>query len=286
MNGEKTGYAIITGASGGLGSAFALQAARRGWNLILVDLPGTGLAEVGGRLGRAYAIDAQCFELDISRDADRRKLLEWVQGTFLDIGLLVNNAGTGCHAGFDGAPIGRLAASVDVNVQGTMQMTWLFLPELRRQRRAAVINVASLAAFYPMPAMAVYAATKSFVLNFTLALRAELAGSGVAASALCPAGMVTNRETADQVEAQGFFGRLTTWEPERVAGIALDRAFSGKAVIIPGIFNRVLRGASSLVPRSVAVYVIGRRWKKAAEQIASRGEAGGLVGQQAAARPA
>jgi short-subunit dehydrogenase len=272
MSGKKR-YAVITGASGGLGSAFALQAARRGWNLILVDLPGTALAEVGRRLSRAYAIDAQCFEMDLSEGDARRRLLEWVRGTFLDVGLLVNNAGTGCHAGFDGAPIGRLAASVDVNVQGTMQMTWLFLPELKRQPRAAVINVASLAAFYPMPAMAVYAATKSFVLNFTLALRGELAGSRVTASALCPAGMVTNRETADQVEAQGFFGRITTWEPERVAGLALDRAFSGRAVIIPGLANRILRAVSSLVPRSLVVRVIGSRWRKAEQAVASRGTA-------------
>jgi short-subunit dehydrogenase len=279
-------YAIITGASGGLGSAFALQAARRGWNLILVDLPGTGLADVGRRLARVFAVDALCVEMDIS-DADaRRKLLERVRESRLDVGLLVNNAGTGCHAGFDGAPIHRLAAAVDVNVQGTMQMTWLFLPELKKQRRAAVINVASLAAFYPIPVMAVYAATKSFVLNFTLALRAELAGSGVKAIALCPAGMVTSRETAEQVKAQGFFGRITTWEPERVAKLAMDRAFSGRAVIIPGLANRILHAASSLLPRALVVRIISSRWRKAEKAIASRSGSRGAAAISAAPQTA
>ncbi len=269
MNGERGRYAIITGAGGGLGGAFALQAARSGWNLILVDLPGTGLEDVGRRLSRAYAVDAQCFEMDLAEDAARRRLLEWVQGTFIDVCLLVNNAGTGCHASFAEAPLRRLAASVDVNVQATMQMTWLFLPELARQPRAVIINVASLAAFYPIPAMAVYAATKSFVLSFTLALREELAGTGVSASALCPAGLVTNRETARQVEAQGFFGRVTTWEPERVAALALRQAQRGKAVIIPGLINRVLRAAGAAAPRWLLVRVIGRRWRKA--ELALRG---------------
>jgi short-subunit dehydrogenase len=263
MNQGRGRYAVITGAGGGLGGAFALQAARRGWNLILVDLPGTGLADVGRRLSRAYGVDAQCFEMDLSEDASRRRLLEWVQGTFTRIGLLVNNAGTGCHADFAAAPLGRLAASVEVNVQATMQMTWLFLPELARQPRAAIINVASLAAFYPMPVMAVYAATKSFVLSFTLALRQELAGTGVTASALCPAGMVTNRETAEQVEAQGLLGRLTTWEPERVASVALRQALRGRAVIIPGLINRVIRALGSVAPRWLVVRVIGSRWRKA-----------------------
>ncbi len=263
MNREKGRYAIITGAGGGLGGAFALQAARRGWHLILVDLPGTGLQDVGRRLSRAYGVDAQCFEMDLADDTARRRLLEWVQGTFIRVGLLVNNAGSGCHASFAAAPLGRLAASVEVNVQATMQMTWLFLPELARQPKAAIINVSSLAAFYPMPAMAVYAATKSFILSFTLALREELAGTGVTASALCPAGMVTNRETAEQVAAQGFFGRVTTWEPERVAALALRQAMRGRAVIIPGLVNRVLRAAGAAAPRWLLVRVIGSRWRKA-----------------------
>ena len=157
----------------------------------------------------------------------------------------------------------RLAGIIDVNIKATMALTHLLLPELRKQEGAAVINVASLAAFYPMPAMAVYAASKSFILNFTLALRAELRDSAVRVSALCPAGMVTNRDTADQVKAQGFFGRITTWLPENVAEMAIRQALRGKAVIIPGLANRVIRLLGEAVPRRLVVNVIGKRWRSA-----------------------
>ena len=267
MNADNARYAVITGASGGLGGAFALQAARRGWHLILVDLPGTGLGDVGERLSRAYRVDAQCFEMDLADAEARVKLRDWIRANVVNLALLVNNAGTGSHAGFEACPLDRLAGIIDVNIKATVALTHLLLPELKRQRGAAIINVASLAAFYPMPAMAVYAASKSFILNFTLALRAELDGTGVRASALCPAGMVTNRETADQVEAQGFLGRITTWQPENVAAVAIRQALRGRAVIIPGLTNRVIRVLGEAVPRWLIVRLIGTRWRNAERAI-------------------
>jgi uncharacterized protein len=271
MRTETARYAIVTGASGGLGGAFALEAARRGLNLILVDLPGTGLEEVGRRLNRAYRIDVRCFTMDIADAAAREGLRDWVRESRIALGLLVNNAGTGCMAAFDEAPLDALASIINVNVQATMQLTYLLLPALRQERRAGIINVASLAAFYPMPAMAVYAASKSFILNFTLALRAEMKGSGVRVSALCPAGMLTNRDTADQVKAQGFFGRVTTWRPEEVAVVAMRQAARGRAVIIPGLVNRVIRFVGEAVPRSLVVRVIGKRWRDAEKEIQANG---------------
>jgi hypothetical protein len=270
---DKRRYALVTGASGGLGSAFALQAARRGWHLILVDLPGTGLAELGRRLSRAYRVDAQSLEMDIADAKERERLCAWIRGNFIDLALLVNNAGTGSHAGFEDSPLDRLGCIVDVNIKATMSLTHMLLPELRKHAGAALINVASLAAFYPMPAMAVYAASKSFILNFTLALRAELRGTGVSASALCPAGMITNRDTADQVKAQGFFGRITTWQPENVAAVAIRQALRGRAVIIPGLANRLIRLLGEAAPRRLVVSLIGKRWRDA--ERALRHSAGG-----------
>jgi len=215
------GFALITGAGGGLGSAFALEAVRRGWNILLVDLPGSGAREVGERLARAYQVEAHTVTMDLANCRERERLVAWIAQQGIEVDLLINNAGTGSCGSFLGTSLSRLAGIIEVNVQAVVQMTHLLLPQLRRRPWAAIINVASLAAFYPMPSMAVYAATKSFILNFSLAIRHELAGTGVTVSALCPAGMVTNRDTADQVEAQGFFGRITTWYPERVAAVAI-----------------------------------------------------------------
>jgi uncharacterized protein len=267
MTGENARYALVTGASGGLGSAFALQAARKGWNLVLVDLPDTGLREVGRRLERVYRVQAECFEMDIADARSRTRLRDWIEGSFIDLELLINNAGTGSQGSFESSPLARMAASIDVNVQATMQMTYLLLPVLRKRPRSVVLNVASLAAFYPMPVLAVYAATKSFILNFSLAVRAELAGTGVTVSALCPAGMMTSRETADAVRAQGLVGRITTWEPERVAAVALRQAMRGRAIIVPGLLNRIIRFAGEAVPRAFVVGLIGSRWRKAEREM-------------------
>ena len=267
MDGENARHALVTGASGGLGGAFALQAARSGWNLVLVDLPGTGLREVGRRLERVYRVQTQCLEMDIADRMARERLRDWIEGSFIDLELLVNNAGTGSQGIFESSPLARMGASIDVNVQATMQMTYLLLPTLRKGSRSVILNVASLAAFYPMPVLAVYAATKSFILNFSLALRAELAGTGVTVSALCPAGMMTSRETADAVRAQGVMGRITTWEPERVAAVALRQAMRGKAIIVPGMFNNLLRLAGGAVPRTLVAGVIGSRWRKADREL-------------------
>lgn len=270
MNDRKRTAALVTGAGGGLGGAFALEAARRGWDLILVDLPGTDLADVGRRLSRVYKVESRCFEMDLSDAGARRDLADWIRDQGVELALLVNCAGTGCCCSFHEAPRERIGAIVDVNLQGTVQLTHLLLPQLIRQGKATVINVSSLSAYYPMPSMAVYAASKAFLLNFSLALRGELASKGVRVSALCPAGMITSRELADQVAAQGFFGRITTVETERVAAIAVRAALRGRAVIIPGVANRILRIAGSLVPQAIVIRILRARWRRAERLLATR----------------
>jgi len=158
-------FALITGASGGLGSAFALEAVRKGWSLLLVDLPASGVQELGERLGRAYGVEAHSIALDLAEANERERLVAWVAQKGIEVDLLINNAGTGSCSAFESAALSILGGIIDVNVQALMQLTHLLLPQLKRHERATIINVASLAAFYPMPSMAVYAATKSFILN-------------------------------------------------------------------------------------------------------------------------
>ncbi len=282
MKTGKKRCALITGAAGGLGSAFALEAARRGWSLVLVDLPESGVQVAGERLARVYRIEVHSLPMDVADREARERLIEWIRNRGIQVDVLINNAGTGSCTLFEGSPLARLAEIVDVNVQALMQLTYLLLPELRRRARATIINVASLAAFYPMPSMAVYAATKSFILNFSLAIRHELAGTGVSVSALCPAGMVTNRDSADQVEAQGFFGRITTWYPENVAALAVRQALRGRDIIIPGLVNRLARRISAIAPRWLVVRLVGGRWQKAAQRMENHLEASGASAHQGA----
>lgn len=126
-----------------------------------------------------------------------------------------------------------------------------------------LINVASLAAFSPMPVKATYAASKRFLLDFSLALREELRGLGATVTVLCPAGMPMTPETIEGIEMQGLIGHITTQNIGSVAAGALDAALRGRAVYIPGLFNRILQGLSALIPAQMAASLLGARWMAA-----------------------
>jgi short-subunit dehydrogenase len=131
-----------------------------------------------------------------------------------------------------------------------------------RDQRATfrIINVSSMAAFYPMPVKATYAASKRFVLDFSLALREEVRDLGVSVTALCPAGMPTNKECIDAIEAQGLAGLITTLDAGRVATQTLNAALAGKPVFIPGWVNRVMHALSTLLPPALIAALIHSRW--------------------------
>jgi short-subunit dehydrogenase len=156
-------------------------------------------------------------------------------------------------------------ATVQLNVAALVRLTHEMLPALQEKRQAWILNVASLGAFFPMPSMPVYSSTKTFVLTFSRLLRAELRGSGVRVSALCPNGIRTNRATRELIERQGWAGRLTCRFPDEVARAGLRGLFRGAAVIVPGLTNRLLAGASPLVPQGLYMRVITRRWAPAAQ---------------------
>ena len=147
-------------------------------------------------------------------------------------------------------------------------MHCLILALKDRARPFRVINVSSLASFYPMPYKAVYAASKRFVLDFSMALRQELKKSGDTVTALCPAGLPTTNEIIDSINSQGFLGMLTTANIGGVAKKTVDMAVKGKAVVIPGAFNRFLFVLSRILPASFLAMYIKRRWEKTYKRMA------------------
>lgn len=253
----RRAFALVTGASQGLGRAFARDAAERGYDLVLVALPGSGLAELARELRARHGREVLVLEGDLTDAAARRALLDAIAD--LPVTLVINNAGVGSKGAFALASWEAWRRSIELNVVATTELTHALVPKLQRAGRAHVLNVASLAAFYPMPYFGVYASTKAFLLHWSLALRNEIAGSGVSVTVLAPAGVWTNPEVIADIEAQGALGRWTSDLPDALAHRAIDAALRERALVIPGVLNRLLL-IGALVPKVLLAWLIGRRW--------------------------
>jgi short-subunit dehydrogenase len=256
-------YSLVTGASQGLGRALAEECARLGMNLILVALPDTELPRISKELASRYRVAVVYREMDLLEPDSPKAIYRWIEDQKLRVNMLVNNAGIGCQGSFVDSQPERNQAMINLNITALVQLTHIFLPELRAHDRSYILNVASLAAFYPMPFKPVYAPTKAFVLNFSLALRAELAGTSVRVSALCPGGIMTNEECRRLIAAQGFFGRISCHYPEEVARCAIRHLFQNKSIIVPGLVNKLARFLGGIIPLSVVQLFIRSRFGSA-----------------------
>jgi short-subunit dehydrogenase len=247
---------LITGASQGLGLALAQGCARRGRNLALVALPDSGLPEAAAALEARHRVRVEHLETDLAADRGVQRVQAWLARRRLPVDTLINNAGISCHGPFREASPDSLKTLMDLNIRALVLLTRQLLPELERHPGARILNVSSLGAFHAMPHKAVYAPSKTFVLNFTLALREELRGTGVQACALCPGGMYTNPAVRALIAGLGSLARLGSQEPAEVAEYALRGLERGRAVIVPGLFNRLTRFAGCLAPRPLALAFI------------------------------
>ena len=164
-------HALITGASQGLGRAFAEECARLGMDLILVALPASGLAGVAQDIASRYAVQTEYLEMDLTTPGGPEALCRWISNEGLPVSVLINNAGTGYNSRFEDSTMRENESCILLNNLVLVKITRLLLPELKRHPQAFALNVASLAAFFPMPFMPVYGPSKTFILNFSLALR-------------------------------------------------------------------------------------------------------------------
>lgn len=257
---------FITGATGGLGKAFAAECASRGWNLFLTDRSSEALDSLVQGLARLYGVYIYAWPCDLT-DAEARQAL-WQQAHRLGLRfhMLINVAGIDYEGPFIERSPMELQNIVRLNVEATVEMTKRVLPFRDPTRTLRIINVSSLASYYPMPVKATYAASKRFLLDFSLALDQELRSSGVTVTALCPAGMPSNPECIRAINAQGLMGRLTTMNVGDVAARTIDMALKGRRVYVPGFPNQILRSLGSILPSSVVASFIGKRWKKARQK--------------------
>jgi short-subunit dehydrogenase len=243
---------LITGASAGLGAEFARQCAKRGEPLALAARRRERMEALGTQLGGEVHI----FETDLAKEGAAASLIAELEAEGLGVGTLINNAGFGLGGQFADRPLPRLSEMIELNVRALTELCHLVLPGMRERGAGAILNVASTAAFQPGPNMAVYYATKAYVLSFTEALHHELKGSGIRVSALCPG--PTHSEFSDVADSHSPTLERMKMPAAPVVALGLDGLDRNKAVVIPGFRNKVGAQMSRLLPRSTMRNIIGR----------------------------
>ena len=253
--------ALITGASAGLGSEFVRQLAPRAARLILVARRRERLERLAGEIARA-GLDVRCFVVDLG---DRQALDQFVgelAAADPEISLLINNAGCGDHGLFEESEWRRVEAMLAVNVHALTRVTHALVPHLVARGNGAILNVSSIASLLPLPQMAVYAASKAYVTSFSEALRAELRGSGVSVTAVCPGpvdteffGIAERPNSTNPVPAPAFF-KVPAAQVVREALRAVEQ---GRARVIPGWFVRMVLTMASSMPMFVLRVAMNRR---------------------------
>ncbi|WP_449397876.1 SDR family NAD(P)-dependent oxidoreductase [Chryseobacterium wanjuense] len=216
----KDSFAVVTGASQGLGKAFAESLAKKKINIILVSLPGQNLKELSLRIAELYHIKTYYYEVDLSVNENVLKLTDWLN-KFFDIYILINNAGLGGTGKFLDATSDYINNILQVNIAATSLMTHQLLPNLLKQPQAYILNVSSMAAFSPIGFKTVYPASKTFIHSFSRGLNEELRDTNVFVSVVNPGAMKTNPDVVSRIEKRGFLGRLTLSSRIKLRNIVL-----------------------------------------------------------------
>ena len=247
--------ALITGASSGLGAEFARQLAPFAQSLVLVARRNDRLEALRAELAEKFPeLSVFIYAADLADEGARGAFAGWLREQGIQVDFLVNNAGLGDHGAFETSDWSRVRAMIDVNISALSHLTHLLLPSLRASGRAAILNVSSVASFFPLPNMAVYAATKSYVTSFSEALRMELRDTGVSVTALCPGPVATEffatatrageEDLAAHYESMPIF-KVT---PAVAVRTGLEAVARDRARVVPGPILAVAVAVAALIP--------------------------------------
>ena len=248
-------HALVTGASAGIGTAFARSLAASGWDLVLVARNRERLEELARSLSGEHRVQVEVCAADLSGDSGVAATEEKIRN-LPALDLLVNNAGFGTYGQFADLPAEQEAAEIRLNVLALARLTRAALPGMISRGRGSIINVSSIAGFQAAPFNATYGATKAFVTSFTEALSEEVRGTGVRVQALCPG--LTRTEFQDRAGIDiSSVPAFASMSAEEVVDSSLAALETGQVVHIPGVTNRILSGVTSLVPRAIARRLAG-----------------------------
>jgi uncharacterized protein len=242
---------LISGASSGIGEALAQCFAKAGYNLVLVARTRTTLEELAQRLRDQYVVKVWVEPCDLSKKSTPKKLAVSLSQQKIAIDILVNNAGVLEHGNFIGIGTAAKQRLIDLNISGLTNMLDQFLPDMLKRGSGRVLNVASIAAFQPVPSLAIYAATKAYVLSLSESLSEELKGTGVTITALCPGITATNMVSEAQQSSPGLkkIPGFAIGDVDDVAQQGFEACLEGEVICVPGAVNLALTVAGRATPK-------------------------------------
>ena len=256
-------YALVTGASRGIGRAIALQLAQRGYDLLLVARSEDQLTSLALEIGTRYQRQARVLATDLAAPAAAETVAVWATQQTDALAVLVNNAGYGLWGRFEQLSLPEQQNMLQLNMHLPVALTHALLPALHKAPKAYILNVASTAAYQAVPSLALYAASKAFLLSFSRGLRYELKTSNISVTCLSPGATTTS--FADRAgmgaELQATANKVSM-TPEAVAAAAVNGLLTGEAEIIPGVLNKVSAGLTSLVPKGIVEKIAAGIYEK------------------------
>lgn len=254
----ETPFTLITGASGGIGKELARVFAGKGHNLLLVARREAELQKLSEELEKQFACRALYQSVDLANAQDREKFFNWVDKSKISVDILVNNAGFGDFGEFSETDWEKMASMIEVNITALTQLTHFFVQGMKKHRCGKILNVASVAGFLPGPLMAVYYATKAYVLSFSQAIAVELADYNIGVTALCPGPTSSDFSTNAQAKDSKLFKRENMASPMAVAEYGYQALMNGRIVAVHRWSNRLILFSLRFLPRFVVRRVVLR----------------------------
>ncbi|RKR80412.1 hypothetical protein BDD43_0518 [Mucilaginibacter gracilis] len=232
-------YALITGASKGIGKAMASQLAAKGYNLLLIARTENELQLLADELIASYKVKVSYLSADLANQLSPKIVADWCRGLHAEVSILINNAGYGLWGDFAELALAEQLNMLQVNLNSVVELTYHLLPLLKNQERAYILNVSSMAAYQALPTLALYAASKAFIISFSRAIRYELKNTSVSVTVLSPGPTDTGFAHRAGLDRLADLADKFNMQPADVARIGLKGMFECKVEIIPGLLNKL-----------------------------------------------
>lgn len=266
MNATNDRFALITGASSGIGREFARILARDGFSLVLVARSHHELSALAEDFKNRFGTATLLLPVDLRNHSGAEEIMAALCEHQIELEILINNAGIGSYGEFSSADVRSQLEIIQINVVALTHLTRLILPGMIARGRGIILNVSSTAAYAPGPTMAVYYASKAFVSSFSRAICEEVRGTGVTVTTLCPGPTRTNFQSNAGMRKSIQLQKFNMMTAERVATLGIRGMLAGKRLVIPGFINQILAVGSRFVPLSLSLALIKRLHRVNVEQ--------------------